>query len=187
MQFNEHRFQKGKHAAFAASTPDWIHYNPEKAIEYVNKVMAKNRGTELHALAEQCIKLHIFQRHSDDTFCQYVNDAIRFRMEPEVLLYYSDWFFGTADSIVYEEDTKKLRIHDLKTGTGKVHPEQLLVYAAYFCLEYKKDPYHMTFELRIYQNNSFDIFEPTPEEVKETMDHIISLNKIMNDTFTPIT
>lgn len=33
-----------------------------------------------------------------------------------------------------------LRIHDLKTGISPVHMDQLLIYAALFCLEYKIKP-----------------------------------------------
>ena len=68
----------------------------------------------------------------------YVNDAIGFRMKPEVILAYSDFCFGTADAISFRNDI--LRVHDLKTGSRPAHMEQLLVYAALYCLEYKVKP-----------------------------------------------
>lgn len=74
-------------------------------------------------------------------------------MSTEVVLYYSDRFFGTADSISFRNGV--LRIHDLKTGKTPVHMDQLMVYAALFCLEYKIKPGDIDFELRIYQMMRF--------------------------------
>lgn len=51
-------------------------------------------------------------------------------MTPEQILYYSDRWFGTADSIAF--DKNMLRIHDLKTGRRPAKMEQLMVYAALF-------------------------------------------------------
>ena len=177
MQWNDHKYMRGKHAIFTCSNPCWAHYNAERAVDYVEKQMAKERGTALHEYAEQAIKLRQRQRgNCKDTICMYVNDALGYRLQPEVLLYYSDRFFGTADAIGYDEDNRFLRIHDLKTGSGPVHPEQLLAYAALFCLEYHKNPYDIQCELRIYQNNDKFIFTPTSEEIKQMMDQIIMLD-----------
>ena len=85
----------------------------------------------------------------------YINDGSDFNMESEQLLYYSDRVFGTADAIKFDEG--QLRIMDLKTGNLPVHEEQLLAYAALFCLEYKQDPKKIDIELRIYQNGSVNI------------------------------
>ena len=111
------------------------------------------------------------------TLYAYVNDAIGFRMSTEVVLYYSDRFFGTADAICFRNN--KLRIHDLKTGVGPVHMEQLEVYAALFCLEYKVRPGDIEFELCIYQNDEVVVFNPTAEDILPIMDKIVHLDKIL--------
>jgi hypothetical protein len=111
-----------------------------------------------------------------------VNDAIGFKMKTEVVLFYSDRFFGTADTISYREQSNgryKLRIHDLKTGTSPVHMEQLMVYAALFCLEYSVRPGEIDMELRIYQNDGCQICEPTAEDIVPIMDKIVHLDKIL--------
>ena len=69
-------------------------------------------------------------------------------MTPEQILFYSDNCFGTADAIAFRGDL--LRIHDLKTGAIPAHMEQLEVYAALFCLEYKIKPADIRMELRLY-------------------------------------
>ena len=108
----------------------------------------------------------------------YVNDAIGFKMDTEVVLYYSDRFFGTADAICFRDNI--LRIHDLKTGKTAVHIEQLEIYAALFCLEYKVKPSDIGIELRIYQNNEVLYHNPEPEEIKDIMDKIVYLDKILD-------
>ena len=81
----------------------------------------------------------------------YVNDAIGYRMTPEQPLYYSDNCFGTADAIQFKNNV--LRIHDYKSGIIPAKMEQLKIYAALFCLEYKVKPGAIRIELRIYQND----------------------------------
>lgn len=88
-------------------------------------------------------------------------------------------FSGTADAISFRNNF--LRIHDLKTGTRPVHIEQLEIYAALFCLEYKIKPTDIKIELRIYQNDETLIHEPEPEEIIVIMNKIIHLNKILED------
>jgi hypothetical protein len=100
-------------------------------------------------------------------------------MTPEVVLYYSDQIFGTADAIDFRNGM--LRIHDLKTGTTPVHKEQLYIYAALFCLEYKVKPGDINFELRIYQLNEVQIFEPTAEDILPIMDKIVALDKMLTN------
>ena len=58
--------------------------------------------------------------------------------------------------------------------------EQLEVYAALFCLEYKKKPSDIDIELRIYQNNEILYHEPTAEDIVPIMDKIITFDKIIN-------
>ena len=180
MQFNKHFNLEGLHAPFSASQSSWLRYDDEKAVEvYMNKKAAQV-GTVLHEWAAQTIKLGIKQPRSNKTIYAYVNDAIGFKMEPEVVLYYSDHFFGTADAISFRKN--KLRIHDLKTGSsGKIesHIEQLEVYAALFCLEYKVKPGEIEMELRVYKNDQVLVHEPTAEDILPIMDKIIHLNKIL--------
>jgi hypothetical protein len=109
----------------------------------------------------------------------YVNDGVGFRMTPEVVLYYSDNFFGTADSILFSERDRFLRIHDYKSGTTPAHMEQLLIYAALFCLEYQIKPSKIDSELRIYQNNSIIFHNPTAEEIESAMDKIVTLDNYL--------
>ena len=134
-------------------------------------------GTRLHEWAKKTIDLRIKQPRSKKTIYAYVNDAIGFRMSTEVVLYYSDRFFGTADAISFRNGF--LRIHDLKTGKTAVHMEQLEIYAALFCLEYRVKPGDIEIELRIYQNDEVLYHRPTAEDILPIMDKIVHLNKIL--------
>ena len=98
-------------------------------------------------------------------------------MSTEVVLFYSKRFFGTADAISFRDNT--LRIHDLKTGQRPVHIEQLEIYAALFCLEYKIKPNSIKIELRIYQSDEVLVHEPTPEEIFDIMDKIVHVDKLL--------
>jgi len=59
--------------------------------------------------------------------------------------------------------------------------EQLLIYAALFCLEYKIKPGEIEIELRLYQNDDIVIHNPTADEILPIMDRIVHLNKILED------
>ena len=108
----------------------------------------------------------------------YVNDAIGYKMTPEQPLYYSENCFGTADAICFRNDL--LRIHDLKTGVTPAHIEQLRIYAALFCLEYKIKPGNIDIELRLYQSDDIITENPTAEIILPIMDKIISFDKVIN-------
>lgn len=177
MQFNQHRNLEGLHAPFSPSQPSWLRYDDNKAIEVYNNKQAAEIGTQLHAWAKTTIDLGIKQPRSKKTIYAYVNDAIGFKMDTEVVLFYSDRFFGTADAICFRNGM--LRIHDLKTGKGPVHEEQILIYAALFCLEYKVKPSEIDMELRIYQNDDIWICNPTAEDIVPIMDKIVHLNKLL--------
>ena len=177
MQFNSHKTLEGLHAIFSPSQPAWLRYTDDKAVEYMNNKQAAEMGTILHAWAKQTIDLGIKQPKSKKTLYAYVNDAIGYRMSTEVILYYSPRFFGTADSISFRNN--HLRIHDLKTGKSPVHIEQLLVYAALFCLEYKVKPSDIDITLRIYQNDDYVQIEPTAEDIVPIMDRIVYLDKML--------
>jgi len=120
-----------------------------------------------------CIPREVFE-----TLKLYINDAIGFKMSPEVVLYYSDRFFGTADTICFRNNF--LRIHDLKTGDTPIkRMDQLEIYAALFCLEYKIKPGEIDIELRKYQNNEILTHNPTAEDILPIMDKIIHSEKIL--------
>ena len=177
MDFIKHTKLEGCHAPFSASTPSWLRYNDDKAVDVYRNKKAATMGTKLHAWAKETIDLGIKQPRSKKTLYAYVNDAIGFKMSTEVVLYYSERFFGTADAISFRNNM--LRIHDLKTGKTPVHIEQLMIYAALFCLEYKVKPSDIGIELRIYQNNEVLYHNPEPEEIKDIMDKIVYLDKIL--------
>lgn len=177
MQFIKHTNLEGFHAPFSASQPSWLRYDDNKVRDvYANKKAAE-MGTILHRWAKETIDLRIKQPRSQKTLYAYVNDAIGFGMSTEVVLYYSPRFFGTADAISFRNGV--LRIHDLKTGSTPVKKEQLMVYAALFCLEYKVKPGEIKFELRIYQNDSVAVIEPTAEDILPIMDRIVHLDKLL--------
>lgn len=177
MKFNDHHKLEGKHAVFSASQSSWLRYDEQKAIDTYINTKAKEMGTRLHAWAKETIDLGIKQPKSKKTIYAYVNDAIGFKMDTEVVLYYSDRFFGTADSICFRNNF--LRIHDLKTGKTPVHMEQLMIYAALFCLEYKIKPNDIEMELRIYQNDEVIVHNPCGDEIIPIMDKIIHFDKIL--------
>ena len=181
MQFNTHHNLEGLHAPFSASQSHWLRYDDDKVIEvYLNK-QAAAMGTRLHEWAKDTIDLGIKQANKKTTLNMYINDAIGYKMSTEVVLYYSERFFGTADAISFRNNT--LRIHDLKTGkVGDIdkHIEQLEVYAALFCLEYKVKPGEIKMELRVYKNDEVLVHKPTAEDIAPIMDKIIHLNKILD-------
>lgn len=178
MNFNNHSNLRGKHAYLSASKYHWINYDEDKLIEWFSNQMAIERGTKMHELAAMLIEMGQKLPKSSKTLNMYVNDAIGFKMMPEQVLYYSDNCFGTADSIIFRD--RLLRIHDLKTGATPAHMEQLFIYAALFCLEYKFKPSEIEIETRIYQNNEVWIETPTVEDILPIMDSIITFDKIIN-------
>lgn len=177
MEFIKHHNLAGLHAPFPASQSSWLRYDDAKAIEVYSNKKAAELGSRLHAWAAETINLGIKQPRSKKTLCAYVNDAIGFKMDTEVVLFYSERFFGTADAICFRDNI--LRIHDLKTGKTTVHMEQLMIYAALFCLEYKYKPGQIEIELRIYQNDEIIYHNPTADEIAPIMDKIIHLNKLL--------
>ena len=177
MQFNKHSNLEGLHAPFSASQSSWLRYDDEKAIEVYKNKKAAIMGSKYHAWAKETIDLGIKQPRSKKTLYSYVNDAIGFRMDTEVVLFYSERFFGTADAICFRDGI--LRIHDLKTGKTPVHMEQLEIYAALFCLEYKVKPGEIGMELRIYQNDEIIVHNPTAEDILPIMDKIVHWNKLL--------
>lgn len=183
MKFNDHRNLEGFHAFLGASKYHWINYDPDKLADSYRKYKATLQGTILHEFAAQAIKLGVKVRNTKTTLNMYINDAIGFKMTPEQVLFYSENCFGTADSISFRKNPKTgrnmLRIHDLKTGVTPAHMEQLLIYAALFCLEYKIKPSEIDIELRIYQSDAIEVMNPTAEDIVPIMDKIITSDKII--------
>lgn len=181
MNFNRHSNLEGLHAVFSPSQSSWLRYDDEKAVEVYSNKKASEMGTILHAWAKTTIDLGIKQPRSNKTLYAYVNDAIGFKMSTEVVLFYSERFFGTADAICFRN--KFLRIHDLKTGKTEAKIEQLLVYAALFCLEYNYKPSELKgCELRIYQNDDVKCYIPEAEEIEEIMEIIVHLDKVIQQS-----
>lgn len=171
MIFNKHGELEGKHAILSPSKPYWLNYSQEQVHNFILSQYAAMRGTELHEFAANAIKYGIKLRGSTQTLTAYVNDAIGYGMTPEVALKYSDACFGHTDSICFDHGI--LRVHDLKTGSGPVHIEQLEIYAALFLMEYERqmgvNPLNTKVDLRIYQNDT--IQEATPD--KDRMEEVI--------------
>lgn len=181
MQWNDHskHIPEGSHAFLGASKYSWLNYTEDKLKETYRNLMAKERGTRLHAFAKECIELNQKLPRSNKTLNMYVNDAIGFKMKAEQILYYSDNCFGTADSISFKNNF--LRIHDLKTGSIPASLHQLEIYASLFCLEYDIKPNDIDIELRIYQNDDILVGNPTKEDILPIMNKIIIFDKIIDE------
>ena len=182
MNFNKHLELSGKHAFLSGSNYHWLNYSVERLLTVFDNLKAKYRGTQLHAFAEQAIRLRMPLADTDDTVNMYTNDCIRNDLSPEVTLYYSPHAFGTADGISFDEVTGKLSIYDLKTGKTPASMKQLMIYAAFFCLEYGISPFDIPIELRIYQLGEVVTYEPDPEEIWNIMDLLIGFCDILGPT-----
>ena len=201
MIWNKHSKLEGSHAFLSASKYNWIGKTNEELITSYTNSYSQAIGTLMHAYAADCIRFREKLRKSDargakfdlmrrgipefaidirsfyNTVMTYVNDAIDYQMDPEVLLYYSDLCFGTADAIQVSGDI--LRIHDLKTGVAPAKTEQLMIYAALFFLEYGYKPERMRTELRIYQLDDVIVREPEVEEIREVMNAIVEKDRVL--------
>lgn len=207
MNFNRHLAQEGKHALLSASSWRWLNDDQEGIVKRISSQYAQTIGTILHNVACKHIRYFVKLNKYDkknvmlellangvpslvidtidfDTMFEnmmtYVNDGIGFKMHPEVVLYYSDNFFGTADTISFNENNRFLRIHDFKSGVIPAHIEQLEIYAALFCLEYRFKPTEIDIELRIYQGNEVLYHTPEPDEIMAIIDKIVELDKFIN-------
>lgn len=180
MRFNNHSQLAGQHARLSASQNAWVNYTPEKMEASYRANLAAQRGTELHAHAAECIRLGTELKELPITLNMYVNDAIGYRMRSEQVLYYSHNSFGTADAIGFRDGT--LRIFDLKTGMIEADVRQLEVYAALFCLEYKKNPMDLRdkIDLRIYQNDEIKQYTGDPDSIVHIMEHTKHMSKLLD-------
>lgn len=206
MNWNDHSKLVGKHAILSPSGYHWLNYDKEESKDklysrYIGNY-AQEIGTLVHEFACKRIQYRMPLRKRDqdaiifylldngiprnvididyfyENLLYYINDAIDYRMSPEVVLYYSDNCFGTTDAILYNNN--HLRIHDLKTGKAPAHIEQLEIYAALFCLEYKKKPGDLDMELRIYQPGNLLTMTPEVDDIAPIMDKIISCDKFLS-------
>lgn len=179
MIYNDHSKLKGSHAFLSASKYHWLNYDADKLVVVYNNLKNQEMGTKLHEFAATCIDLGQHLPDEKKTINMYVNDAIGYKMRTEQILYYSDNCYGTADAICFRR--KFLRIHDYKSGFTPAHMEQLDIYAALFCLEYKMKPENIHIELRIYQNDEVIIREPDPQSINFVMEKIILSDKILKE------
>lgn len=179
MRFNQHSLLEGKHAFLSASKGSWVNYDDDKLERVYKSSLAAQKGTDLHKLANDLIRLGVPLRETQTTMNMYVNDGIGFRMTPEVLLVYSPNCFGTTDTISFRKNL--LRIHDLKTGLRLSSVRQLEIYAALFCLEYMYKPHEIDINLRIYQNDEIKEFEGDPDVIAHIMDKIKTFDRRLNE------
>lgn len=174
--FNDHKEYEGKHAFLSPSKHTWLKWDNETLLASYRNSFKQSVGTILHELAKELISNCQRLRKSDymiivykmnmykippyaydlnliwDNFMRYVNDAIGFKMKAEKVVIFSPVAFGTVDTIRYDPVPKVLRIHDYKSGDTPCTIDQLMIYAAYFCLEYKQRPNEII--LRLYQTDN---------------------------------
>lgn len=143
--------------------------------------MGKKDGKNYISYADKMIKaMDYLPPEVWYTVKQYINDAVGYKMTPEQPLLYCEVVFGTADTISFRNGL--LRIHDLKTGSLPAKMEQLEIYAALACLEYKLKPSDILMELRIYQNGQVLVHQPTVEDILPIVDQIVTIGKIYKNT-----
>nr|DAT35078.1 MAG TPA: Protein of unknown function (DUF2800) [Caudoviricetes sp.] len=179
MKFLDHSSLEGKHAFLGASKNSWLRYDDDKVLKTYRNARAAAIGTKLHEIAAEHIQLGLPFGDTVNTVGMFVNDAIRYSMTPEQVLYYSPYAFGTADAISFDPEKELLRIHDLKTGVGPTKFEQLEIYAALFCLEYSISP-TINVHLRIYQNGEVRLHNPDPDDIRDIMHRIVHFSNILD-------
>jgi hypothetical protein len=178
MHFKRHSNLTGEHAFLSPSYHHWINYSPDRLIQRWHSAQASLIGIEQHAYAREAIENGELQSDESTLLGRYINDCIRFGMSAEVILFFSENCYGTADAISFKNN--KLKISDLKTGVipGSVH--QLEIYATLFCLEYDIDPYDIRIELRIYQGDGVAVYDADPEVIMFIMKKIIIFDHRLN-------
>lgn len=202
-KFNSHpEIKEGAHAIISPSRhilkPD---YTLEQFENYIRSSYSTMIGTSIHELASELIKARIRVSNKEaskmidlklyqdriprnvydpdnyiSTFVPFVKDAIGFDMQSEQVLKYSDFAFGTADAIRFNNSKGELRIHDLKTGRIPANLDQLVAYAALFFLEYHLKPGDFKVTCCIYQNGDILTGLPTAPDILPIMDQIRNLS-----------
>ena len=206
MTFNKHLELEGKHALLSPSKHYWLNYDDEQLLKNYISSYATDIGTLVHEYACDRIRFRMPMEDNPSeknallvflmknyipfraidldrlfyNLVPYVNDAIGYKLESEVVLRYSDLCFGTADAIGVRRGM--LRIHDLKTGVSPASMDQLLLYAGLFFHEYKRDyrPTTMKVELRIYQNSEIVVHNPECDEIRVVMEKIVHGDMVIN-------
>lgn len=182
MNLNSSSSSKGMkaHAFLSPSRYHWVRYSPDKLRESYLNYRRTRLGTQLHELAEQLIQLNVRLPDNGSSLNSFVNDAIRLRLEPEQLLYYNEWCFGTADAIGISNGV--LTIHDLKTGRSPGSFDQLMIYAAlYVLIEGIRPPETV---LRIYHNGEIHEYLPKTDEILEFTEAIELATRIIKEADT---
>lgn len=169
-----------EHAFLSPSKYHWINYTPEKLVDVYKNELRKRQGVILHEFASQCINLNMKLELREGCVNAFVNDCIDNKMQSEQLLFFSEFCFGTADAINFEDNL--LSIWDLKTGKTKASFNQLLIYAALFCLENLIKPEKINYDLRIYQGCAVLEYAVDPKEIRNIMGLIKRFTKILEKT-----
>lgn len=178
MNWKSYSHLKNTHSFLAPSKYHWINYTPEKLVSTYENYKKIALGTQYHALAAELITLAVRLPNTMASFNSFVNDAIGFKMKSEVLLFYSDNCYGTADAISFSDGV--LRIHDLKTGRSPTSINQLLIYAGLFCLDYVVEPKEIKeIHLRLYQNEEITELSPTIRDIFDVVAKIEEAEKII--------
>jgi hypothetical protein len=181
--WNRHSDLEGTHARFGASKNSWVDWSDDKIDAVMDYEDAAAKGTRLHYLAALAINDRVYmsedpKHHKEPhqaTVARYANECIDLGMRAEVVLRYSDSFYGTADAIAYEPGL--LQISDLKTGVNKASFKQLYIYAAWFFLEYGIPPLPVKVILRLYQNGDVLMVEADTEYILFLMSRIQYIEK----------
>ncbi len=215
MRWNDHSKLEGLHSFLSPSKATWINWDEDTIEQRYYGQYSQQIGTVIHEVASKLIKSHRKLHKYDHLIIEYeldqnhiprfaydtslilpnlmsfVNDAIGFGMSSEVVLYFSENCFGTADAISYDMSKNFLRIFDYKSGLTPAKMEQPLLYAALFVLEYLPSPKvfaELQTELRIYQNlvegdvvtPNITTCNPTPDEIATFMNYIRRGDEMIN-------
>ena len=183
MNWKSYSYLENTHAFLSPSKHYWLNYTPEKLVSTYENYKKVALGTQYHKLASELITLAVRLPNTAASFNSFVNDAIGFKMKSEVVLFYSDNCYGTADAISFSNGV--LRIHDLKTGRAPVSMNQLLIYAGLFCLDYAIEVREAEeIHLRLYQNEEITELSPTIEAIFDIVSRIEEAEKIIESVDT---
>ena len=176
MNWKDYSHIKSSHAFLSPSNYHWLNYTEDKLLQTYSNKKNVARGTKLHAIAAELIRFALRMPNTASSFNSFVNDAIGLKMEAEQLVFYTLNCYGTTDAISYHKGV--LRVHDLKTGATPGSMNQLLIYAALFCLDYTVEPKEI--HLRIYQNGEVTVFNPSYPDIQDVMSIIVEADTIID-------